>query len=225
MVDAVDCGERWDQLDGVRMLAIDGKLPFMPSDRPDPLIGIDPSAVDWDLVLRRVNREMDAEIAALKAPKIEAMRKAQAAEGDRITAWEQAAEGASLAKNPDETREAYSNRVAEAFMAVLMPSLGKAEELYRRAAMQGAMLRPLVAAAQIHAKTGKWPAKLDDLPLAVLKEVPLDAYSKNGEEPVRYLVTEKGLRLYSIGPNGADDGGVIDRENGKDDIVVGAAAD
>ena len=84
------------------------------------------------------------------------------------------------------------------------------------------MLRVVMAAAAFHAKNGKWPERIETLVPGALKEPVRDIYSPEGKEPVRYVVTEKGVRVYSVGQNGVDDGGVYDRAAKKlDDIVVG----
>src|SRR5262249_52975358 len=52
---------------------------------------------------------------------------------------------------------------------------------------------------------GKYPARLDDLAPAYLKEVPLDFMDG---KPLRYRTKEDGtFLLYSVGEDGKDDGG------------------
>ncbi len=80
------------------------------------------------------------------------------------------------------------------------------------------MTRAIVALAQYRAENGNWPAKLDELVPRYLPQLPKDAYSTGGQDPVRYSKTDAGVLLYSVGPNQVDNGG---RNQG--DIAVGAA--
>ena len=48
------------------------------------------------------------------------------------------------------------------------------------------------------------PATLEDVTPAIQPAVPLDPYS---DQPVRYQRPPRGFRVYSVGPDHADDGG------------------
>ena len=52
---------------------------------------------------------------------------------------------------------------------------------------------------------GREPASLAELVPALLPAVPVDPYSG---KPLVYRLDPKGFVLYSVGPNGRDDGGV-----------------
>ena len=108
--------------------------------------------------------------------------------------------------------------MGQAILTIEMSSLWKGDELYRRNRMRGEMVGAVVAAAGFRAEKGKWPATLGELGTAGAVK---DIYSKDGAEAVRYVVTEKGVRVYSVGPNGVDDGGVNGSAAKKDDIAVG----
>lgn len=133
-----------------------------------------------------------------------------------------AAEGAapSFARKDGETREAYTERVGTLLISIFLPSVGKSEELQRRSAQQKEMTRVVLAAAQVKASSGKWPAKVEELVPSVLKELPKDIYSAGGAMPFKYLVKPEGVRVYSVGENGRDDGGVREGTE-KDDLGVG----
>jgi hypothetical protein len=53
---------------------------------------------------------------------------------------------------------------------------------------------------------GRPPPRLDDLAPDYLTHVPLDPFAN---EPLRYRLTADSYVLYSVGPNGRDDGGEI----------------
>lgn len=57
---------------------------------------------------------------------------------------------------------------------------------------------------------GRWPESLTALVPEFLKEVPADPY--NGS-PLKYRRLADGVVIYSVGPDGEDNGGNIDRQN------------
>ena len=52
-----------------------------------------------------------------------------------------------------------------------------------------------------------WPNSLQELVPIYLPLAPLDPFT---ESPLRYVVRKEGVAVYSVGPDGKDDGGVID---------------
>jgi hypothetical protein len=60
------------------------------------------------------------------------------------------------------------------------------------------------ALAAFRAEHGRYPAKLDDLAPKYLPTVPNDLFA---DKPLIYRSSEHGYLLYSVGPNGKDDGG------------------
>jgi hypothetical protein len=56
---------------------------------------------------------------------------------------------------------------------------------------------------------GGWPDSLEQIVPEYLEEVPEDPFSG---EPTRYVRTDTGVTLYSVGPDGEDDGGIPERE-------------
>jgi hypothetical protein len=94
--------------------------------------------------------------------------------------------------------------------AMLLPAMIKVSEAYRR---QQASLRcayVAVAAERYRLEHHDWPAKLDDLVGKFLKAVPNDPYDG---KPLRYKRLPDGAIVYSVGPDGQDDGGVRNRHN------------
>jgi hypothetical protein len=54
-----------------------------------------------------------------------------------------------------------------------------------------------------------WPDSLDQLVPTFLTEVPRDPYDR---KPLRYRQLQDGVAIYSVGPDGKDDGGKLDRK-------------
>ncbi len=96
---------------------------------------------------------------------------------------------------------------------LLAPSLEKVEKADRRVHIY---LRAMVVALACERYRQKdeykrWPATLDDLVKAKLRDaVPTDPIDN---QPLRYRRTKDGIVIYSIGFDGKDDQGNIDREN------------
>ncbi|MGB2984586.1 MAG: hypothetical protein WBE26_01775 [Phycisphaerae bacterium] len=66
--------------------------------------------------------------------------------------------------------------------------------------------RLAVAAEQFRLKAGRLPESLDELVPQYLDAVPTDPFDG---QPMRFAVTEKGIVIYSVGANLADDGGIV----------------
>jgi hypothetical protein len=98
----------------------------------------------------------------------------------------------------------------DVLIALLMPAMTKVSEAYRRnqAGLRCAIVA--VAAERYRRDTGRWPAVLDDLTGGHLKAVPVDPY--DGKR-LRYKHLPDGVIVYSVGPDGEDNGGVRNRAN------------
>jgi hypothetical protein len=67
------------------------------------------------------------------------------------------------------------------------------------------LLTVALALRAFRAEHGAYPAQLAALQPRFLKSIPLDPFAMNA--PLRYKRTGKEYTLYSIGPDGKDDGG------------------
>jgi hypothetical protein len=93
---------------------------------------------------------------------------------------------------------------------LLFPALEKVSEACRREQAQVRCLIVALAAERYRQAHGDWPATLEKLVPEMLKEVPLDAFDG---EPLRYKRLSDGVIVYSVGVDGVDNGGTLDREN------------
>ncbi len=76
----------------------------------------------------------------------------------------------------------------------------------------------LVALRRDYNTMGKWPELLNDLASELQSESLIDPQSQTTHI---YQRTEKGFRLYSVGPNGRNENGKNDRTaDGPDDIII-----
>jgi hypothetical protein len=94
--------------------------------------------------------------------------------------------------------------------SILVPSLDRAGEVHYRALADRRMAATVLACRLFAADhDGRLPRTLEELVPAYLPAVPLDPLAAGGR-PLGYVSAEKDPakpRVYSVGPNGVDDGG------------------
>ncbi|HVX10795.1 MAG TPA: hypothetical protein VHC22_06410 [Pirellulales bacterium] len=88
-------------------------------------------------------------------------------------------------------------------------------------AVAGAMARrdvthTAIAVERYRRSQGRWPASLDDLVPGFISQVPADPFAAG---PLRFVVGTDGCRVYSIGPDNVDQGGLVEEVNPPNDIV------
>jgi hypothetical protein len=103
---------------------------------------------------------------------------------------------------------AEANRLP-ALTRMLAPAVGKIGDAVRRSHAELRCAAAAVAAERFRRANGRWPATLDNLVAAkLLPAVPTDPFDG---KPLRLKRTADGLVIYSVGPDGTDDGGAVDR--------------
>jgi hypothetical protein len=91
----------------------------------------------------------------------------------------------------------------------VMPIWNRAASMFQQ---NQAMLRCAIVAVTLERyrlTQGRWPETLAVLTPALLPEVPLDPYDG---APLRYRRLDDGVVVYALGPDGADNGGTLDRK-------------
>ncbi|MFO0845729.1 MAG: hypothetical protein U0797_25650, partial [Gemmataceae bacterium] len=94
----------------------------------------------------------------------------------------------------------------------LMHAINGTSREFRRAEALLRALRAAVAADRYRLAHGAWPASLGDLAPTYLDAVPLDPFDG---KPLRHVRHADGITTYSVGLDGKDDGGTIDRHPNK----------
>jgi hypothetical protein len=97
----------------------------------------------------------------------------------------------------------------ETFVGALAPDVRRIGQMYRRYLAQVRCLRALVALERHRLAKGGWPATLAELAPGLLDGVPADPFDGR---PLRYARRAGGVVVYSVGADGADDGGALDRK-------------
>ncbi len=88
---------------------------------------------------------------------------------------------------------------------ILLSTFSRAHWNFARNETQNALLLTALALRAYHLEHGSYPPSLDALAPAYLKQVPADPFALRGA--LRYRSTGAKYTLYSIGPDGRDDGG------------------
>ncbi len=93
---------------------------------------------------------------------------------------------------------------------MLMPSLSRAVALWYRSKATIAATRAALAAERYRLRHGRWPDELRDIPPEFLPVAEIeDPFSGKA---LIYHRDRDGIRIYSVGEDGVDDGGVMERE-------------
>jgi hypothetical protein len=202
--ESLNFGERYFALDTLQVLARKsparaGELFNNITGRPDWRFG--PPAlyrfvpVPYEESMRKVNRLEDSALAALLEPSY-----------PRRVAALKLLEQQTPGKDPGSCSVwdlTGSDWPAQLFEPALLHALSR-EESTR---METGLTKLALMLAAFKADRGSYPASLAELSPAYLATVPLDLFT---EKPLIYSRTEKGYVLYSVGPNGVDDGGTGD---------------
>jgi hypothetical protein len=98
-----------------------------------------------------------------------------------------------------------------ALAQMLALAAGKVGEVFRRSHATLRCAAVAVAAERYRRRAGSWPAALGELVQAkLLGVVPIDPYDGRS---LKFARSADGLIVYSVGPDQADNGGAIDRQN------------
>jgi hypothetical protein len=91
-----------------------------------------------------------------------------------------------------------------AVLSLLFPAISAARQSAARADAEHNTAELALAATRYRLKNGRFPKKLEELLPDYLFLVPTDPFDG---KPMKYKTTEKGVVIYSIGPDRVDDGG------------------
>jgi hypothetical protein len=216
MVDKIDVGERFTILDATVMLARGKGASFQQSNK----IAANPTAIDWDAVLRMSNKWYDRIAAAgrqgTRAQRAKACAEIDADLKDQVkaaTSWTSLVKSVLL-----DPRQGITENFGLIMVSMLLPAADMLITVEEREDMRLALTRLAFALAEYRAGHGSYPAKLADLVPKYVAAVPRDIFS-GGE--LRYKPRGDGYLLYSVGPNGKDDGGRNREDDPNDATLVG----
>ncbi len=211
--DKADLCERFEYLDMVQMVRSRGlgQMEMLagggaPKATPQELRAL--AKVDWAPALRKGNRWYDRLAAALRLPsRPERELALDNLEADLKALKKGALEPANLAKlvlKSDPPPKGTGGVIGDALICLVMPAVRKVQTAHDRLEQTRRNLHVAFALAAYRADRGRYPAKLADLAPKYLAAVPGDVFSGG---PLVYLPEGGGYLLYSVGPNGKDEGG------------------
>jgi hypothetical protein len=204
-----DLQDRWSRLDPTRQL-----VAMLRGERVRALeVFGDPGSIDDSGVMRLLHPITDAQEQAHCLTYFDRME--AAASGPLPAA-------PGLGEQIDNDFQAHCKAKSDLVRSWIMVVPGQFENSCRTAC-HAAALRDMaiyaLAAERYRLRHGQWPEALSDitpdlLPAAWANSLPVDPFDG---QPLRYVVDDDGLRVYSVGRNGRDDGGLDDYYKG--DIV------
>jgi hypothetical protein len=131
-----------------------------------------------------------------------------------------------IGKLPPHEQKARLDKLAKpkVVLPVLLEALGEGDDakivdtFQRQEALLHAAVAAL-AAERYRRDKGRWPEALTDLVPDYLPQVPTDLFDGG---PLHYRRLEDGVVVYSVGPDGQDDGGkIVRRGNPRSDADIG----
>jgi hypothetical protein len=181
--------------------------------------------IDWDTVLRMGNALFDRQAEAFRKPLYADRVRAVNDIEDELRRMRKAIQDTKSLKalSKADLQKVASKWIGQVYMTLLMPANSAFQGAMTRIAMTSDLTKIALALAEYHADRGSYPSALANLTPKYLPEVPKDIF--NSDADLHYAVEGNGYLLYSIGPNGKDDGGkgANDRKSGNepwDDLVV-----
>jgi len=195
--------ERLMALDCVMML----KRAALSTDPPEVLgIKLEGAAmafVDWDTVEESVDKWYGWLAAATLHENYAEHRRLTRDLQSEFHTWREKVQRAVSLGRAD--RKIRTEAVELALLTTIWPEVQRIRALHEEFAAKRE-LNELAAAALLHAMehNGEFPAELADLAPDYLSEIPVDGFTG---EAMRYVRTDDGCKIYSVGPNMIDDGG------------------
>jgi hypothetical protein len=209
--DKVESCERFFMLDSIQQIGRQGAdfLAKMSNRPPEELDSWRAALenVDWDPALRLANRWFDRLTAALLLKDRVAREKELGQLHKEVLALKKTtAKAAAVLNDPPakDAARAKGQAMGEILLMIHLPAWDKIQQAADRAEQSHANLRVAFALALYRAENGRYPRTLATLALKYLPSVPGDLFSGKA---LIYRPSEKGYLLYSVGPNGKDDGG------------------
>jgi hypothetical protein len=229
LADKVDVTERFILLEAVMIVDRRG-LGYVEALAGGPagnvnaaMFGEVPAGVDWDPTLKTINSWYDRLVAAMRE-KDRGTRQAKfnAFDIELKQLKTNLVESGDLlrlaAADEKEKKERGPKILGELLVTLLMPAVTKVQGASDRDTQVSDNVQLAFALALYHREHGKNPNELAALAPNYVPRIPNDLF--NGQ-PLTYRLTDKGYLLYSVGPNGIDDGGrSFDDTPPGDDLVV-----
>ncbi|MCI0458126.1 MAG: hypothetical protein L0Z62_14275 [Gemmataceae bacterium] len=162
------------------------------------------AGINWDPALRSVNRMFDRLATAMTARERTTRKKQLDQIEDELKKVKASREDFPRALRECKTAEARGKLIGDVLLAKLMPSMRKLQEGRDRIEQTQRNLHLAFALGVYQREHKRYPKTLADLAPKYLAQIPRDVFSG---QALIYRPSEKGYLLYSVGPNGIDEGG------------------
>jgi hypothetical protein len=176
---------------------------YQPTDDESRALG----AADWAVMMRTLNAWLDRQTAAMRRTDRAAREKAfDGIKRDIGAAGDEIHKPGAFVKllAEKDAGKRLGKAGADALVGFALPGLRGAQRGDDRAAQAERNLHVAFALAAYRKDNDRYPEALADLAPQYLATVPDDLFSG---KPLIYKPTARGYRLYSVGPDGTDDGG------------------
>jgi hypothetical protein len=204
---------------GLSALIVSLEGPMSPSETAKQLRDLAGRVTpDWDEVLRTCNswydRVLDAGRKPTRAQRKEAIDKVNE-DARRLANETKDIKSLALATSA-KSRKTVSRHVGQMLVIEFMPAYLPAVDAEDRTTMQFELTSLAFSLAAYRADHGSYPSSLGDLVPKYVAQVPRDIFV---DADLHYRLEDGGYVLYSVGPNGKDDGGkgIADRKEGTED--------
>ncbi|QJW93428.1 type II secretion system protein [Frigoriglobus tundricola] len=206
LADKIGTGERMMGLDGLQLVRRGGHLE-RPNVKPTPEELKALEKIDWVPAMQALNAHYDRTAAAMRIKD----RAAREKEFDVIE--KELDERVKVGRTLESLQKLISDagegkvtgkKIGDVLVALLAPGVRKIQQAHDRVTQVERNLHVAFALAAYRKDNGAYPTKLADLAPAYLAAVPDDLFAN---QPIIYKPDAKGYLLYSVGPNGRDDGG------------------
>ncbi len=231
MADKIDIGERFMMLDAVTSIVKDGPqalqmLGGLAGNGDAGGLGgaigkfFTRNSVDWNQATKDLNGWYDA--------LVDGMRKPTRVEREKALGMVDAQIQAVMTDTRDKknlffavlSRKRRTETITNVLVALLMPAVIQAQTASDRADMNMDLTRMALGLEAYRKDNGQYPVELKALVPKYIAAVPQDIFSRDGRAPLHYEPKDAQYKLYSVGRNGKDDGGIPLGNRLSDDLVV-----
>jgi hypothetical protein len=221
--EVMDKSERLTYLQSMGVLArpkaLNGKRSAILETMP-PFLS-ETTLIDWSEVLEIGNDQFDYAVGVLRQPSIPEQRAAWERFHRDLTAMHDAVKHKNFNKLPlrnQLSRKAMSQEIGRIMITSLFPAARATSEAEYRVQTRMTLDQVGLALTAYDAVHGTYPKELKELVPDYIAQVPPDPFT---EQALHYERRADGFLLYSVGPNGKDDGGAVAGEKEtSDDIAI-----
>ncbi len=214
IADKIDLAERFMCLDSMMLVirhgrkALDGLSGGGAAPAPEKGFWdkVFTPSINWDPAFRNANRWYDRYVAAMRVPD-RATREHELADlTEELKKVRSQLQDAGTIKKAIVGSSERGEIAGDIIITLLLPSVEKVQGAADRCEQQQRNLRLAFALAAYQRDQGRYPGKLDELAPKYIDKIPDDLFA---DKPLTYKREDKGFLLYSVGPNGNDDGGHV----------------